>query len=160
MKKMKVYLDTSVISYLDQKDSPERMADTQALWKRFEEGEADIYLSPLTLEELDGCIGPKRGILLDFLERIDYTVLLVTEEAVDIAEQLIDMGILTRKSYIDCQHIGIAMAGGCDCILSWNFAHIVTVKTIHGVRAISLLSGYREIEIWSPSVVLHNGEEI
>lgn len=30
MRKMKVYLDTSVISYLQQEDAPERMRDTLA----------------------------------------------------------------------------------------------------------------------------------
>jgi len=29
MNKIKVYLDTSVISYLDQQDAPERMRETQ-----------------------------------------------------------------------------------------------------------------------------------
>ena len=33
MRKMKVYLDTSVISYLQQEDVPERMKETLALWK-------------------------------------------------------------------------------------------------------------------------------
>jgi hypothetical protein len=28
MKKLKIYLDTSIISYLDQQDAPEKMADT------------------------------------------------------------------------------------------------------------------------------------
>lgn len=32
---MKVYLDTSVISYLDQKDAPERMKETQDMWEVF-----------------------------------------------------------------------------------------------------------------------------
>lgn len=45
MRKMKVYLDTSVISYLRQEDAPERMRDTQALWRMFEEGIYDISVS-------------------------------------------------------------------------------------------------------------------
>jgi hypothetical protein len=36
MKKLKIYLDTSVISYLQQEDAPERMKDTLALWEQFE----------------------------------------------------------------------------------------------------------------------------
>ena len=32
IKKLRLYLDTSVISYLDQKDYPERMKQTQELW--------------------------------------------------------------------------------------------------------------------------------
>lgn len=33
MRKLKVYLDTSVISYLKQEDAPERKKDTLELWK-------------------------------------------------------------------------------------------------------------------------------
>ena len=73
MGKLKVYLDTSVISHLLQNDVPEKM---------------------------------------------------------EIAQQIIDMGILTKKSYDDCQHIGAAITSECDCIISWNFKHIVNIKTI------------------------------
>ncbi len=45
MRKMKVYLDTSVISYLQQEDVPERMKETVAVWKQFEDGKYDICLS-------------------------------------------------------------------------------------------------------------------
>jgi hypothetical protein len=33
MRKLKVYLDTSVISYLYQLDAPEKMKDTLELWE-------------------------------------------------------------------------------------------------------------------------------
>ena len=51
-RKLKVYLDTSVISYLQQEDTPERMKDTLVLWKQFEAGKYEIYLSQLTLDEV------------------------------------------------------------------------------------------------------------
>ncbi len=38
MRKLKVYLDTSVISHLDQQDAPEKVADTLKLWSMFENG--------------------------------------------------------------------------------------------------------------------------
>jgi hypothetical protein len=41
-RKLKVYLDTSVISYLQQEDAPERMKDTLALWAQFEVGKYEI----------------------------------------------------------------------------------------------------------------------
>ncbi|GFI04661.1 hypothetical protein IMSAGC005_03513 [Lachnospiraceae bacterium] len=44
---------------------------------------------------------------------------------------MIEIGILTQKSFDDCQHIGVAIINECDCII-----HIVNVKTIRGVRAI------------------------
>ena len=45
---------------------------------------------------------------------------------------------------------------GCDCIISWNFKHIVNIKTIRGVRAITNLKGYKYIEILNPSVLLES----
>ena len=63
-RKLKVYLDTSVISYLQQEDAPERMKDTLALWAQFEVGKYDICLSQVTLDEVGECREPKRTVLL------------------------------------------------------------------------------------------------
>jgi hypothetical protein len=92
--------------------------------------------------------------MLEHLNQIEYETYDVTDEAIDVAHQLVSMGVLTEKSYDDCQHIGVAVVNECDCIISWNFKHIVNVKTIRGVRAITNLKGYKSIEIWSPSVLL------
>ena len=68
------------------------------------------------------------------------------------------LSTVTLQEIDDCQHIGVAVVNGCDCIISWNFKHIVNIKTIRGVRAITNLQGYRAIEIWSPSVLLESEE--
>ena len=49
MGKLRVYLDTSVISHLLQEDVPEKMADTRQLWVMFRNGQHDVYLSTVTL---------------------------------------------------------------------------------------------------------------
>ena len=156
MEKLKVYLDTSVISHLMQEDVPEKMADTLKLWDMFKDGKYDVYLSTVTLEEVSDCPEPKRSKMYSYLEQIDYTPIEITDDMSDIAQQIIDMGILTQKSYDDCQHIAAAVIYGCDCIISWNFKHIVNIKTIRGVRAITNLKGYKPIEILNPSVLLES----
>lgn len=158
MKKLKVYLDTSVISYLLQDDAPERMKDTLALWEQFEAGKYDVYLSQVTLDEIDECPEPKRTTLYEYLGKILFTNLQLTQEAVDVAKRIINMGILTQKSQDDSHHIAIAVVNECDCILSWNFKHMVNIKTIKGVRAVSQLEGYKDIDIINPSALL-GGEE-
>lgn len=75
MGKLKVYLDTSVISHLLQEDVPEKMADTRQLWEMFCSNRYDVYLSTVTLEELKGCSEPKQSLLFDFLRQIDYTLI-------------------------------------------------------------------------------------
>lgn len=156
MQKLKVYLDTSVISHLLQEDVPEKMSDTRKLWKMFKDGKYEVYLSTVTLGEVSDCPEPKRSKMYDYLKEINYTPIEITDDMSDIAQQIVDMGILTKKSYDDCQHIAAAVICGCDCIISWNFKHIVNIKTIRGVRAITNLKGYKPIEIINPSVLLES----
>ena len=156
MRKLKVYLDTSVISYLSQEDAPERMKDTLELWKYFVNGKYDVYLSQVTLDEIEKCPESKRNKLYDYLSDIEYTKLEINAEIVELAQKIIDMGILRPKSFDDCQHIAAAVVNACDCIISWNFKHIVNIKTIRGVRAITNLEGYKGIDIINPSVLLES----
>ncbi len=156
--RLKIYLDTSVISHLLQEDVPEKMADTRKIWEMFKAGKYDVYLSTVTLEEVANCPEPKRSGLRKFLEQIKYTVLDITDEMEIVADKIVAMGILTKKSYDDCQHIAAAVVTECDCIISWNFKHIVNIKTIHGVRAITNLTGYKAIDILSPIVLLESEE--
>lgn len=156
--KLKVYLDTSVISYLMQEDVPEKMENTRHLWELFKNRKYDLYLSNITLKEVSKCPEPKRSKLFQYLDEIEYTVIRATESISEIAQQLVDMKILSPKSYDDCQHIAAAVENSCDCIVSWNFKHIVNIKTIRGVRAITNLKGYKPIEILNPSVLLESEE--
>lgn len=41
---------------------------------------------------------------------------------------------MKQKSFDDCQHIAAAILAACDIITSWNFKHIVNVKTVRGVK--------------------------
>lgn len=48
--KIKIYFDTSVLSYLKQDDSPERMAATITFWEEIKKRkDLDIFLSDVTL---------------------------------------------------------------------------------------------------------------
>lgn len=95
----------------------------------------------------------KREILLDYLDQIEYNIIETDENTVSLAEKFIDFGVLKRKSYDDCRHIAAAVLAGCDIIISWNFKHIVNVKTIQGVKAVTTYEGYKDLMIYPPSVL-------
>lgn len=158
MRKLKVYLDTSVVIHLMQEDVAEKMADTRKLWEMFKAQQYEVYLSTVTLEEVSECPEPKRSQLREYLEQINYTIIEINDEIESVAQKIIEMGILTKKSFDDCQHIAAAVVEECNCIISWNFKHIVNIKTIHGVRAITNLTGYKNIDILSPTVLLESEE--
>ncbi|RKI39144.1 hypothetical protein D7V86_21280 [bacterium D16-51] len=64
-----------------------------------------------------------------------------------------------EKSFDDCQHIAAAILAGCDIIISWNFKHIVNVKTVKSVKVITTLEGYKDLLIYPPSVLLEEGDD-
>lgn len=154
MRKLKIYLDTSVIGYLDQHDDPDLMDETHKLWNQIKDGLYDVVLSDVAIAEIDACHEEKRDILFDYLSEIDYSIIEVDEKTLDIAERFINLGVLRRKSIDDCQHIAAAITSGCDVIVSWNFKHIVNHKTIMGVKAVTALEGYNDVMIYTPSILI------
>ena len=159
MRKLKVYLDTSVVSYLYQLDTPEKMKDTLELWEQFRRGRYEVYISDIVLDEISGCNQEKLDILLGYLRQIPYSLVQTDEDTVELAEKFIDFGILKKKSFDDCRHIATAIMAGCDIITSWNFKHIVNVKTVRGVKTITTLEGYKDLLIYPPSVLLEGDDE-
>ena len=152
--KIKVYLDTSVISYLDQKDAPVEMAQTHQVWEKIKSGMYDVYISDVVLRELNDCNENKRNTLLGYLKEITFQTVEITDKTMKLAEKFIDLGILKKKSFDDCQHIAAALVSDCDIIISWNFKHIVNVKTIRGVKVITTMEGFKDLLIYQPTALL------
>ena len=96
---------------------------------------------------------------MEYLKQIDYTMVRADEDTIRLAGKFIDFGILRRKSFDDCQHIAAAILAGCDIITSWNFKHIVNVKTARGVKIITTLEGYKDILIYPPSALIEEDED-
>lgn len=158
MKKLKIYLDTSVISHLLAEDTPEKMADTQALWLQIQCGKYDVVISEVTLQEIRDCKEPKRSALEEKLGEISFSVVTIDDEVKQLAGQIIQMGILKEKNLDDCLHIAAALLSSCQYIISWNFKHMVNVKTINGVRAITSLSGYCPIDLIAPTLLIQGDD--
>jgi predicted nucleic acid-binding protein len=159
MKKLKIYLDTTIISYLDQKEKPERMKETHNLWEKIKAGEFEAVISDIDIAEINGCNENKRSKLYEYLSQINYILIQSDEKAVEIATKIVDLNILKQKSFLDCQHIANAIVSGCDAIVSWNFRHIVNHKTMMGVKAVTALEGYTDLLIYAPTVLIEGEED-
>ncbi len=148
-----------MISYLNQQDAPDKMKQTQKVWKSLQEGTYDVVLSDLVLAEINECKEPKKSILKKYLEQIQYKRVSITKEMEEVAEEIIQEGILNKKSFDDCLHIAAAILNDCHIIISWNFKHMVNIDTIHGVRKITFAKRYNNIDIYAPYVLLNEKEE-
>ncbi|MCL2686518.1 MAG: PIN domain-containing protein [Candidatus Bathyarchaeota archaeon] len=159
MKKMKIYLDTTAVSYLDQQYSPEKMKDTLAFWEFPKSEDCEVLLSSVTLQEIDRNAEPKRIKLKRFLEQIEYKEIKITEEIAGVANKLIENRTLTPKSFDDCLHIACSLVHDCTCIVSWNFRHIVNMRTIKGVKLVAAQTGYGLVTMICTPSYLMAGEE-
>ena len=135
------------------------MQNTLDLWEMFRNHAYEVYISDIVIREISGCNEEKLKILLDYLEQIDYNIIETSEDTIELAEKFIDFGILKQKSFDDCQHIAAAILAGCDIITSWNFKHIVNVKTVRGVKIITTLEGYKDLLIYPPSVLIESEDD-
>ena len=159
MRKSKIYIETSVISHLYAPDVPDKMAETLQLWNEIKSGIYNIYISDVVIAEVERNSEDKRNCLTRYLSEIEYTNISINEEIRKYADELIRLGILSGKHISDCLHIGAAVVYDCDMLLSWNFRHMVKVKTINGIKSVSSLFGYKEMGIYPPSMIIERGEE-
>jgi predicted nucleic acid-binding protein len=159
MKKLKIYLDTSVISHLDAPDAPEWEADTKRLWEDIKAGIYHVFLSPVVIVEIERCKEQKLSVLRDQLRLIRYTILQRTDEVVELASRYIAANVLRENSLNDCLHIAYACVYNCDLVVSWNFKHMVNIKTISGVKSVNALAGYKEMPIYTPTMLIEGVED-
>lgn len=101
----------------------------------------------------------KLRVLLDYMKQIKFHVIETDKDIVELAGKFLDFGVLREKSFDDCQHIASAILAGCDVIISWNFKHIVNVKTVKGVKIITTMEGYKDLLIYPPSALLEGDDE-
>lgn len=149
-KKLKIYLDTSFISYLKQEDTPEKMNRTLEVWEKFKLAKYHICISDITIVEIQECYEPKQTILKEYLSQIEYDILSVDDEVYQLSNKYILDGVFKEKSLDDSQHVAVATVNNCDIILSWNFKHIVKHTTFLGVNGINKCLCYKEILLYSP----------
>jgi predicted nucleic acid-binding protein len=153
MKRLKLYLDTSVISHLSAPDTPEKMADTLALWDNIKSNKYHVLISDITFEELSRCSQPKKSLLNQYINEIDFENPVETNESGELLQHYLQYRVLSEKNRDDLRHIALATVLMCDIVVSWNFKHFVNINTINKVQAVNQLQGYPAIKILPPSMI-------
>ena len=148
--RLRLYLDTSVISaYVDER-LPERQRATLEFWERL--GSYDVAISELTLTEAratgDAALRQRMINLVD-----DFLILPVGEEARRLAREYVGRGVFSAATALDALHVAIAVAARQDMLVSWNFRHLVNRRRRALVNEVNGLAGYPAIEILAPPEV-------
>lgn len=148
MKKETLYLDTSVISAYYDERAKERRAATIAFWEDVIPN-YKIFVSEITVSELEAT--KDEALKIKFRKLVANMGLLRFNKKVrDLANAYINRGVFPEKYIDDALHVAIATYHDISYVVSWNFEHLVKVKTRKTVNLVNILEGYKEIEIISP----------
>jgi predicted nucleic acid-binding protein len=149
--KLKVYFDTSVPNaYLDDRN-PVRQESTMDFWARIDQYK--VFVSDIVIEEIEASDDKsKRANLLDLIKGFDK--LSSKKEGIEtLAEEYVMRRIIPLKHIEDAVHIAIATVNSLDVLVSWNFVHIVKLKTKREVNVVNVLLGYNQLEIVEPTML-------
>ena len=154
-KPLRIYLDTSIFNFaISRQDVPREKEATLKLLQLMTAGKFSAYISQITLDEIRRAEEEKRNELIEVVEQLGPEELSMTEEVVILANRYIESKIIPENKRNDALHIAVATIHNLDVIVSWNFEHMVKLKTRREVPAINTLMGYKNIEICSPLEVI------
>ena len=151
---MKIYLETTVPNFLFAEDAPEKQEATTAFWRWLKLSNAEVFISQIVLDEIVAAPPARRAQLLAALEEVDCAVLQLNSQAVGVADRLVRAGIVPVRYADDARHIAVALVYEMDVLASWNFQHIVKLKTMAAVSELAAAYGLKPPRLLTPQEIL------
>lgn len=135
--KSKVYIETSVISYLTARPSNDlrAMANQSATveWWETQRPQFDLVISEFVIAEASLGHPEAAQRRLTALEGI--MELQATEEVRTLGKALVQRGALPPQAEVDAYHVAVAAVNGIEYLLTWNCAHIANAHTRPKIEA-------------------------
>jgi predicted nucleic acid-binding protein len=154
--KPKVYIETTVVSYLAARPSRDvviagHQQVTHEWWQSSRE-RFELVTSQMVVQEAsagDSEAAQARSVLL-----IGLTLLEATEEAVDLAQRLLQESAIPAQYPEDALHVAIAAVNGIEYLLTWNYRHLANAVMRNKIEAICLAAGYEPTTICTPDELM------
>lgn len=154
--KSKVYVETTVISYLTARQSRDvivagHQQTTRDWWKTCHE-RFELFASTLVLQEASKGDPEAAQERLRVLSSI--TLLDVRENAEGLAQNLINSGAIPEEAVEDALHIAIAVTNRIEYLVTWNYRHIANATRQQLIAEICQKSGYQPTFICTPEQLM------
>jgi hypothetical protein len=154
--KARVYVETSVVSYLTARPSRDVVAaghqQISLDWWEHRRNDFEIVASQLVVKEAGQGNPEMARRRLELLAALP--LLEVTEAAQELAIAIVQKGLLPKTAYPDALHIGTAAVHEVDYLLTWNCAHIANAEILPRVALICESFGLALPYICTPEELL------
>lgn len=154
--KTKVYIETTVVSYLVARPSTDanlggRQQTTRQLWEEYSDN-FEFIVSDIVITEI------RQGDEMAAQRRIGavagLTVLDLSPQASALALELVNTGAVPSHSLPDAQHIAIAVVNGIEYLTSWNYKHIVNETKRQHIDQVCRAAGYQPTILCTPGELI------
>jgi hypothetical protein len=145
MKRLRVYLDTSVISFLFAEDSPDFRKVTEDFFSRYA-ARFDLFVSVVVPIEISKDPNlDRRRRLINILKEHPITLLPDSrdDEVQALATVYIDRNVVPPSKKEDAMHVAYSTVFEMDILLSWNFKHLANIHREERILAVNRELGYR-----------------
>ena len=154
--KPRVYLETSVISYLTARPSRDLIVAahqqlTREWWEK-RRSNFDLFVSRAVIQE--AASGDRQAAALRLKEIANLPKLALTEGAEALAVALLQRRALPPRSGTDALHIALATVHGMDFLMTWNCRHIANAEAQQAIASTCLLHGYAPPAICTPEELM------
>jgi predicted nucleic acid-binding protein len=153
--KPRIYVETSVISYLTARVSRDpvnavRQLQAKALWNA--QDRFSLLVSPVVIDEARQGNPHQAALRLEIIA--DLPILSLTEEASYLAQLLLQRKALPDKALADAVHIAIATTHKIKVVASFNFRHLASVFARAKIEQTLRQLGYEAPHIATPEEIL------
>ena len=134
----RVYIETSIVSYLRQRSSGQVVtAARQLLTRRWWESERFNFELVTSQYVIDEAADGDPQLAQERLESLDDIPLLQLGPDIDaIASEIMSRAILPPKAQVDALHIATAAHHGIDYLLTWNCTHIANARILPRIHRV------------------------
>jgi predicted nucleic acid-binding protein len=142
MKKLKLYLETSVWNFYFADDAPEKKMATVELFEKINKREYEIFISQIVFNEIERASEDKQKKLENLIERFEPNELEITAEILMLSEKYISEIALPKRAIDDSIHAAVATVYEMDALISWNLKHLANLRRKEKINGVNLFEGY------------------
>jgi len=154
MRKLKLYLETSVWNFYFADDAPEKKEITLQFFEQVKKGKYEIFLSEIVFQEISNAPVEKMTLLIDLIKEYQPGNLDINAEILDLSRKYIIEKAIPDKAVNDSQHAAIATFYEIDALISWNLKHLANLNRMEKINGINLKEGYfKRLELITPMEV-------
>jgi len=154
--KEKVYIETSVISYLTSFPSRDLIIAahqqiTKDWWEK-RKNYFDIFISQFVIDEVSRGDKEAAKSRLEIISELPE--LIINKQVEKLSEEIIRSGAIPIKSAIDAAHIAIASVHNIHYLLTWNCKHIANAEIMKKVLFVCNDCGFYQPIICTPEELM------